>query len=229
MVPDLYRGKQGLDAEEASHVSGDTLFSYLLSVHHEPLRWTVIDLTYRASITSTNASPDSVVVTLSPTTIALSQHHEIRETHARCGTCLNTCAMHAQLADSLDFGRAVDDIKEVVEWLRSGGAQKVGITGFCQGGALTCLAAENAPVDCAVAFYGYPKSSPSKVSSLTAHVAPMQRSDALWHTTMSGLTAEGLYFSADVEECLPCQADCMLADLCELACSGLLPVIGSNS
>ena len=73
---------------------------------------------------------------------------------------------NVQLADGLDFGRAVDDIKEVIEWLRSGGTQKVGITGFCQGGALTCLAAENAPVDCAVAFYGYPKSSPSKVSSL---------------------------------------------------------------
>ena len=74
-----------------------------------------------------------------------------------------------QLADGLDFGKAVEDIKKVIEWLRSGGTRKVGITGFCQGGALTCLAAENASVDCAVAFYGYPKTSPSKVSSLTAY------------------------------------------------------------
>ncbi|CAK0782813.1 hypothetical protein CVIRNUC_006008 [Coccomyxa viridis] len=97
VVPDLYRGKQGLDAEEASH-----------------------------------------------------------------------------LADGLDFGKAVEDIKKVIEWLRSGGTRRVGITGFCQGGALTCLAAENASVDCAVAFYGYPKSSPSKPDSikvpLLAHV-----------------------------------------------------------
>ena len=41
---------------------------------------------------------------------------------------------------------------------------QVGVTGFCQGGALACLAAEHAPVSCAVPFYGYPKSHPSKVS-----------------------------------------------------------------
>jgi hypothetical protein len=40
---------------------------------------------------------------------------------------------------------------------------KVGVTGFCQGGALTCLSAEYADVTCGVAFYGYPKSYPSKV------------------------------------------------------------------
>ena len=47
---------------------------------------------------------------------------------------------------------------------------QVGVTGFCQGGALSCLAAEHAPVSCAVPFYGYPKSHPSKVScSLLLH------------------------------------------------------------
>ena len=93
---------------------------------------------------------------------------------------------NVQLADGLDFGKAVDDIKEVIEWLRSGGTQKIGITGFCQGGALTCLAAENASVDCAVAFYGYPKSSPSKVSSLTAYDISTQPSNALWKFSLNG-------------------------------------------
>ncbi|CAL5220211.1 g2187 [Coccomyxa viridis] len=72
----------------------------------------------------------------------------------------------SHLADGLDFGRATEDIKEVVEWTRSSGSQKVGVTGFCQGGALSCLAAEHTPVSCAVPFYGYPKSHPSKPESI---------------------------------------------------------------
>ena len=32
-----------------------------------------------------------------------------------------------QLADGLDFGRAVDDIKEVVEWAKSKGSHKAGL------------------------------------------------------------------------------------------------------
>ena len=91
-----------------------------------------------------------------------------------------------QLADGLDFGKAVEDIKKVIEWLRSGGTRRVGITGFCQGGALTCLAAENASVDCAVAFYGYPKSSPSKVSSLTAYDSSTQLVNAPWESHREG-------------------------------------------
>ena len=66
---------------------------------------------------------------------------------------------------------------------------QVGVTGFCQGGALSCLAAEHAPVSCAVPFYGYPKSYPSKVSwlllsPLTGH--PPQR-EAVSHTRRQSL------------------------------------------
>ena len=35
----------------------------------------------------------------------------------------NSCVV--QLADGLDFGRAIEDIKEVIEWLKANGTQKV--------------------------------------------------------------------------------------------------------
>lgn len=37
--------------------------------------------------------------------------------------------------------------------------------GFCMGGSLALLAAEYARVDCAVSFYGVPRSYPSHVSA----------------------------------------------------------------
>ena len=41
---------------------------------------------------------------------------------------------------------------------------QVGVIGFCMGGSLSLLAAEYAKVDCAVSFYGIPRSYPSHVS-----------------------------------------------------------------
>ena len=49
------------------------------------------------------------------------------------------------------------DVRGAVQFLKAGGSAKVGVTGFCMGGALTLLAAVNVPeVDAAVVFYGYP-------------------------------------------------------------------------
>ena len=44
-------------------------------------------------------------------------------------------------------------------------ALQVGVIGFCMGGSLSLLAAEYAKVDCAVSFYGVPRSYPSHVSA----------------------------------------------------------------
>lgn len=41
-----------------------------------------------------------------------------------------------QLADGLDFGRATEDIKEVVEWTKSNGSSKVGIRPFLSEAAI---------------------------------------------------------------------------------------------
>jgi carboxymethylenebutenolidase len=62
------------------------------------------------------------------------------------------------LMKGLDFGAAAgQDIRGAVQYLKSTGSGKVGVTGFCMGGALTFLSAVNVPeADAFVAWYGYP-------------------------------------------------------------------------
>jgi carboxymethylenebutenolidase len=61
------------------------------------------------------------------------------------------------LMGNLDFGDAASqDVRGAVRHLKGGGG-KVGVTGFCLGGALTLLAAVNVPeADAAVVWYGFP-------------------------------------------------------------------------
>jgi carboxymethylenebutenolidase len=61
------------------------------------------------------------------------------------------------LMDGLDFSDAAgQDIRGAVNYLKKE-SNKVGIVGFCMGGALTILAAVNVPeADLAVIWYGYP-------------------------------------------------------------------------
>jgi carboxymethylenebutenolidase len=58
----------------------------------------------------------------------------------------------------LNFGVAAgQDVRGAVQYLKASGSAKVGVTGFCMGGALTLLAAVNVPeVDAAVVWYGFP-------------------------------------------------------------------------
>ena len=62
------------------------------------------------------------------------------------------------LMKGLDFASAAaQDVRGAVQYLKSSGSAKVGVTGFCMGGALTLLAAVNVPeVDAAVVWYGLP-------------------------------------------------------------------------
>jgi carboxymethylenebutenolidase len=61
------------------------------------------------------------------------------------------------LMGNLNFGDAAgQDIRGAVQFLKRSGV-RVGVTGFCMGGALTILAAVNVPeADAAVAWYGFP-------------------------------------------------------------------------
>jgi carboxymethylenebutenolidase len=61
------------------------------------------------------------------------------------------------LMGGLDFADAAgQDIRGAVQYLKQSSA-KVGVTGYCMGGALTILAAAFVPeVDAAVAWYGFP-------------------------------------------------------------------------
>ncbi len=61
------------------------------------------------------------------------------------------------LMDGLNFGDAAgQDIRGAVQYLKKD-SKKVGVTGFCMGGALTILSAVNVPeADAGVIWYGYP-------------------------------------------------------------------------
>lgn len=62
------------------------------------------------------------------------------------------------LMNELDFGDAAgQDVAGAVSHLKTTGSTKVGVTGFCMGGALTLLASVFVPnMDAGVVWYGYP-------------------------------------------------------------------------
>ncbi|XP_072993587.1 uncharacterized protein [Typha latifolia] len=61
------------------------------------------------------------------------------------------------LMEGLDWAGAVKDIRASVNWLKANGSSKVGVTGYCMGGALSIASAVLVPeIDAVVAFYGVP-------------------------------------------------------------------------
>lgn len=62
------------------------------------------------------------------------------------------------LMRDLNFGDAAgQDIRGAVQFLKASGSAKVGVTGFCMGGALTLLSVVNIPeLDAGVVWYGCP-------------------------------------------------------------------------
>jgi carboxymethylenebutenolidase len=62
------------------------------------------------------------------------------------------------LMSNLNFGDAASmDVRGAVQYMKSTGSAKVGVTGFCMGGALTVLALTMAPeADAGVVWYGLP-------------------------------------------------------------------------
>ena len=62
------------------------------------------------------------------------------------------------LMKGLNFGDAAgQDVRGAVQYLKASGSAKVGVTGFCMGGALTILASMHVPeLATAVIWYGYP-------------------------------------------------------------------------
>ncbi|BFI23923.1 carboxymethylenebutenolidase [Marchantia polymorpha subsp. ruderalis] len=71
------------------------------------------------------------------------------------------------LMEGLDWQGAVKDVEASVKWLKENGSSKVGVTGFCMGGALTLASAVLIPqLDAAVAFYGVPDAGLADVSKV---------------------------------------------------------------
>ncbi|XP_057515954.1 uncharacterized protein LOC130797370 [Amaranthus tricolor] len=76
------------------------------------------------------------------------------------------------LMDGLDWAGAIKDIEASVNWLKAKGSQKVGVTGYCMGGALTIASAVLVPgVDAAVGFYGTP---PPQLADASKAKVPVQ-------------------------------------------------------
>ena len=75
------------------------------------------------------------------------------------------------LKEGLDFGSAVFDIISAAKDLKSKGYKKVGITGFCMGGALTLAAVANSDeFSAAVPFYGVPDLSKVPIANIKVPV-----------------------------------------------------------
>ncbi len=73
------------------------------------------------------------------------------------------------LMQGLDWGRAAQEIAGAVAHLREAeGCTRVGVVGFCMGGALTVIAATQAGVDAYAAFYGFPPGGAANLDQVTA-------------------------------------------------------------
>jgi carboxymethylenebutenolidase len=60
------------------------------------------------------------------------------------------------LMSGLDWGGAVQDVKAAAAGLKAEGCNKVGVVGFCMGGALSLgCAVKHAEIDACIAFYGW--------------------------------------------------------------------------
>ena len=74
------------------------------------------------------------------------------------------------LMNELNFGDAAgQDVRGAVQHLKATGSAKVGVSGYCMGGALTLLASVYVPeLDAAVPYYGYPPLDYIDASKITA-------------------------------------------------------------
>ena len=90
-------------------------------------------------------------------------HGQIATTEEAAGKMMN----------ALDFGKAVSDIGQAAEYLKTNARcnGKVAVVGFCLGGALTFAAACNVPgLAAAVPFYGVPDIDKLDLSRVTAPI-----------------------------------------------------------
>uniref|UniRef100_A0A453E3X7 Dienelactone hydrolase domain-containing protein n=1 Tax=Aegilops tauschii subsp. strangulata TaxID=200361 RepID=A0A453E3X7_AEGTS len=75
------------------------------------------------------------------------------------------------LMEGLDWQGAIKDIQASVKWLKENGSPKVGVTGYCMGGALAIASGVLVPeVDAVVAFYGTPSSELADASKAQAPI-----------------------------------------------------------
>jgi carboxymethylenebutenolidase len=75
----------------------------------------------------------------------------------------------SHLLAGLDWGRAAAEVAGAVRHMREvEGATRVGVVGFCMGGALTVIAATMPGVDAYAAFYGFPPGGAAPLDKITS-------------------------------------------------------------
>ncbi len=73
------------------------------------------------------------------------------------------------LMEGLDWGRAAQELAGAVAHLRGAeGVGRVGVVGFCMGGALTVIAAADPGVDAYASFYGFPPAGSADLDAISA-------------------------------------------------------------
>lgn len=87
------------------------------------------------------------------------------------GTTTDVLAEGFALSHALDWPRAIDAIGRTAEALRTRSESRIGIVGFCMGGALAlAAAAQVSALDACVSFYGIPGDDKADLSSVRASV-----------------------------------------------------------
>jgi carboxymethylenebutenolidase len=87
------------------------------------------------------------------------------------------------LMTELDFESARTDVAAAVEHLKEGGNKKVGVLGFCMGGALTLMSASSIKeIGASVCFYGIPPDDKADLTRIDAPLMCHFASDDDWCT-----------------------------------------------
>lgn len=75
----------------------------------------------------------------------------------------------SHLLQGLDWARAATELAAAVTYLREKeGCTKVGVVGYCMGGALTIITASVAKIDAYAAYYGFPPAGAADLSKVSA-------------------------------------------------------------
>jgi len=70
------------------------------------------------------------------------------------------------LFKGFEWSKAIPYIQGAIDYLKSTGCKKIGLVGFCMGGALAIATATSTNIDAAIAFYGIPDLSKFDVSNI---------------------------------------------------------------
>ncbi|CAK9179319.1 unnamed protein product [Ilex paraguariensis] len=182
----LYRGKVGLDAAEAQHLMEGLDWQGALKDIQASVNWLKADGSQKifdAYVVGKENAPGIVVLQEWWGVDFEIKNHALKISQFDSGYKalipdlyrgkVGLDAAEAQhLMEGLDWQGALKDIQASVNWLKADGSQKVGVTGYCMGGALAIASSVLViGVDAVVAFYGVP---PSELADPTLAKSPVQ-------------------------------------------------------